>query len=95
MLQKCIGVVNVDLLLQMEVPRKLPAQKRATVKPIKPETVIVISLDTKEEVKEKNSLRRKVAVEDSFIKTGRCTCVIVKETSPDGFSGGTFYSLYT
>ncbi|KAK8584688.1 hypothetical protein V6N13_138640 [Hibiscus sabdariffa] len=26
---------------------------------------------------------------------GRCTCVIVKETSPDGFHGGTLYSLYT
>nr|GLL37111.1 cell division control protein 2 homolog D [Ipomoea trifida] len=26
---------------------------------------------------------------------GRCTCVIVKETSPDGFNGGTLYSLYT
>nr|GMD61198.1 phospholipase D delta-like [Ipomoea batatas] len=25
----------------------------------------------------------------------RCTCVIVKETSPDGFNGGTLYSLYT
>nr|GMC88844.1 disrupted meiotic cDNA 1 protein [Ipomoea batatas] len=92
---KCIGAVNVDLLLQMEVPRKPPAQKRATVKPIKPEAVIVISPDTKEEVKEKNSLRRKAAAEDSFSKQGRCTCVIVKETSPDGFNGGTLYSLYT
>ncbi|KAM6571196.1 hypothetical protein CsatA_015276 [Cannabis sativa] len=26
---------------------------------------------------------------------GRCTCVIVKEASPDGFHGGTLYSLYT
>ncbi|GMI81972.1 tubby like protein 8 [Hibiscus trionum] len=26
---------------------------------------------------------------------GRCTCVIVKEPSPDGFHGGTLYSLYT
>ncbi|KAI3890267.1 hypothetical protein MKW92_017444 [Papaver armeniacum] len=27
---------------------------------------------------------------------GRCTCVIVKETAPlEGFSGGSFYSLYT
>nr|GMD46671.1 disrupted meiotic cDNA 1 [Ipomoea batatas] len=93
--KKRIGAVNVDLLLQMEVPRKPPAQKRGTVKPIKPEAVIVISPDTKEEVKEKNSLRRKTAAEDSFSKQGRCTCVIVKETSPDGFNGGTLYSLYT
>ncbi|KAE8656916.1 Tubby-like protein 8 [Hibiscus syriacus] len=26
---------------------------------------------------------------------GRCACVIVKEPSPDGFHGGTLYSLYT
>ncbi|EOY26154.1 hypothetical protein QUC31_011952 [Theobroma cacao] len=26
---------------------------------------------------------------------GRCTCVIVKESSPEGFAGGTLYSLYT
>ncbi|TYI81023.1 hypothetical protein E1A91_D05G125800v1 [Gossypium mustelinum] len=26
---------------------------------------------------------------------GRCTCVIVKEPLPDGFHGGTLYSLYT
>ncbi|KAG9152422.1 hypothetical protein Leryth_015826 [Lithospermum erythrorhizon] len=26
---------------------------------------------------------------------GRCTCVIVKESSPDGLDGGTLYSLYT
>lgn len=26
---------------------------------------------------------------------GRCTCVIVKEKSPDGLHGGAFYSLYT
>nr|GMD90682.1 G2/mitotic-specific cyclin S13-7-like isoform X1 [Ipomoea batatas] len=38
----------MELLLQMEVPRK-PPQKRANVKPIKPEAVIVISPDTKEE----------------------------------------------
>nr|GMD50096.1 disrupted meiotic cDNA 1 protein [Ipomoea batatas] len=71
--KKCIGAVNVDLLLQMEVPRKPPAQKRATVKPIKPEAVI-------------GPLPADI---------GRCTCVIVKETSPDGFNGGTLYSLYT
>ncbi|XP_031111421.1 tubby-like protein 4 [Ipomoea triloba] len=29
------------------------------------------------------------------VDIGRCTCVIVKETSPDGFNGGTLYSLYT
>nr|GMD85570.1 G2/mitotic-specific cyclin S13-7-like isoform X1 [Ipomoea batatas] len=52
----------MELLLQMEVPRK-PPQKRANVKPIKPEAVIVISPDTKEEVKEKNSLRRKAAAQ--------------------------------
>lgn len=26
---------------------------------------------------------------------GRCTCVIVKEASPEGLDGGTLYSLYT
>nr|GMD00361.1 G2/mitotic-specific cyclin S13-7-like isoform X1 [Ipomoea batatas] len=51
----------MELLLQMEVPRKPPPQKRATVKPIKPEAVKPI--DTKEEVKEKNSLHRKAAAE--------------------------------
>nr|GMD63938.1 phospholipase D delta [Ipomoea batatas] len=30
-----------------------------------------------------------------LVDIGRCTCVIVKETSPDGFNGGTLYSLYT
>nr|GLL47250.1 putative SWI/SNF-related matrix-associated actin-dependent regulator of chromatin subfamily A member 3-like 3 [Ipomoea trifida] len=63
----------MELLLQMEVPRKPPSQKRATVKPIKPEAVIVISPDTKEEVKEKNSLRRKAAAEDSSRKTYTAT----------------------
>jgi len=63
----------MELLLQMEVPRKPPPQKRATVKPIKPEAVIVISPDTKEEVKEKNSLRRKAAAEDSSRKTYTAT----------------------
>lgn len=29
------------------------------------------------------------------IDIGRCTCVIVKEATPQGLSGGTFYSLYT
>ncbi|XWS16571.1 hypothetical protein CRYUN_Cryun34aG0100100 [Craigia yunnanensis] len=29
------------------------------------------------------------------VDIGRCTCVIVKEPSPDGFNGGTLYSLYT
>ncbi|CAH9075782.1 unnamed protein product [Cuscuta epithymum] len=29
------------------------------------------------------------------VDIGRCTCVIVKESSPDGFSGGSLYSLYT
>nr|GMD83114.1 G2/mitotic-specific cyclin S13-7-like isoform X1 [Ipomoea batatas] len=57
----------------MEVPRKPPPQKKATVKPIKPEAVIVISPDTKEEVKEKNSLRRKAAAEDSSRKTYTAT----------------------
>nr|GLL47603.1 protein RST1 isoform X4 [Ipomoea trifida] len=33
-----------------KVPRKPPSQKRATMKPIKPEAVIVISPDTKEEI---------------------------------------------
>nr|GMD92504.1 putative SWI/SNF-related matrix-associated actin-dependent regulator of chromatin subfamily A member 3-like 3 [Ipomoea batatas] len=63
----------MELLLQMEVPRKPPPQKRATVKPIKPEAVIVISPDIKEEVKEKNSLRRKAAAEDSSRKTYTAT----------------------
>nr|GMD83152.1 Ribonucleoside-diphosphate reductase large subunit [Ipomoea batatas] len=63
----------MELLLQMEVPRKPPPQKKATVKPIKPEAVIVISPDTKEEVKEKNSLRRKAAAEDSSRKTYTAT----------------------
>ncbi|XP_031091111.1 G2/mitotic-specific cyclin-1-like [Ipomoea triloba] len=63
----------MELLLQMEVPRKPPSQKRATVKPIKPEAVVVISPDTKEEVKEKNSLRRKAAAEDSSRKTYTAT----------------------
>nr|GLL47322.1 uncharacterized protein LOC109176388 [Ipomoea trifida] len=63
----------MELLLQMEVPRMPPPQKRATVKPIKPEAVIVINPDTKEEVKEKNSLRRKVAAEDSSRKTYTAT----------------------
>nr|GLL47320.1 uncharacterized protein LOC109176388 [Ipomoea trifida] len=63
----------MELLLQMELPRKPPSQKRATVKPIKPEAVIVISPDTKEEVKEKNSLRRKAAAEDSSRKTYTAT----------------------
>nr|GLL47490.1 protein RST1 isoform X1 [Ipomoea trifida] len=39
----------MELLLQMEVLRKPPSQKRATMKPIKPEVVIVISHDTEEE----------------------------------------------
>nr|GME12261.1 G2/mitotic-specific cyclin S13-7-like isoform X1 [Ipomoea batatas] len=63
----------MELLLQMEVPRQPPSQKRATVKPIKPEAVIVISPDTKEEVKEKNSLRRKAAAEDSSRNTYTAT----------------------
>nr|GMD91029.1 protein translocase subunit SECA2, chloroplastic isoform X2 [Ipomoea batatas] len=63
----------MELLLQMEVPRKPPSQKRATMKPIKPEAVIVISPDAKEEVKEKNSLRRKAAAEDSSRKTYTAT----------------------
>ncbi|KAL0318992.1 UNVERIFIED_CONTAM: Tubby-like protein 8 [Sesamum angustifolium] len=29
------------------------------------------------------------------VDVGRCTCIIVKETSPDGFDGGTLYTLYT
>ncbi|RAL50010.1 hypothetical protein DM860_016786 [Cuscuta australis] len=29
------------------------------------------------------------------VDIGRCTCVIVKESSPDGFCGGSLYSLYT
>ena len=29
------------------------------------------------------------------VDVGRCTCVIVKEKSPDGLRGGAFYSLYT
>lgn len=29
------------------------------------------------------------------VDVGRCTCVIVKEKSPDGLHGGAFYSLYT
>ncbi|KAG8379583.1 hypothetical protein BUALT_Bualt07G0104000 [Buddleja alternifolia] len=29
------------------------------------------------------------------LDVGRCTCIIVKETSPDGFDGGTLYTLYT
>ncbi|XP_019181369.1 PREDICTED: uncharacterized protein LOC109176388 [Ipomoea nil] len=62
----------MELLLQMEVPRKPPSQKRASVKPIKPEAVIVISPDTKEEAKEKNSLCRKAAAEDSSRKTYEC-----------------------
>nr|GMC88477.1 G2/mitotic-specific cyclin S13-7-like isoform X1 [Ipomoea batatas] len=45
----------MELLLQMEVPRKPPSQKRATVKPIKPEAVIVISLDTKEKVRKRTA----------------------------------------
>nr|GLL47481.1 bidirectional sugar transporter SWEET1-like [Ipomoea trifida] len=63
----------MELLLQMEVPRKPPSQERATMKPIKPEAVIVISHDTEEEVKEKNSLRRKAAAEDSSRKTYTAT----------------------
>ncbi|XP_012856843.1 PREDICTED: tubby-like protein 8 [Erythranthe guttata] len=29
------------------------------------------------------------------LDVGRCTCIIVKESSPDGFDGGTLYTLYT
>ncbi|XP_057457970.1 tubby-like protein 8 [Lotus japonicus] len=29
------------------------------------------------------------------VDIGRCTCVIVKEATPQGLSGGTFFSLYT
>ncbi|XP_073056339.1 tubby-like protein 8 [Primulina eburnea] len=29
------------------------------------------------------------------VDVGRCTCIIVKERSPDGFDGGTLYTLYT
>ncbi|KAK4269467.1 hypothetical protein QN277_022621 [Acacia crassicarpa] len=29
------------------------------------------------------------------VDVGRCTCVIVKEASPEGLSGGTLFSLYT
>ncbi|GFP93157.1 tubby-like protein 8 [Phtheirospermum japonicum] len=29
------------------------------------------------------------------LDVGRCTCIIVKESSPDGFNGGTLYTLYT
>lgn len=29
------------------------------------------------------------------VDIGRCTCVIVKEASPEGLAGGTLYSLYT
>lgn len=29
------------------------------------------------------------------VDIGRCTCVIVKEASPEGLNGGTLYSLYT
>ncbi|PSR95994.1 Tubby-like protein [Actinidia chinensis var. chinensis] len=29
------------------------------------------------------------------VDIGRCTCVIVKEASPEGLDGGTIYSLYT
>ncbi|KAK4485828.1 hypothetical protein RD792_008475 [Penstemon davidsonii] len=29
------------------------------------------------------------------VDVGRCTCIIVKESSPDGFDGGTLYTLYT
>ncbi|KAF7843173.1 tubby-like protein 8 [Senna tora] len=29
------------------------------------------------------------------VDIGRCTCVIVKETKPEGLSGGTVFSLYT
>ncbi|KAK4395481.1 Tubby-like protein 8 [Sesamum angolense] len=29
------------------------------------------------------------------VDVGRCTCIIVKEPSPDGFDGGTLYTLYT
>lgn len=29
------------------------------------------------------------------IDIGRCTCVIVKEASPESRDGGSFYSLYT
>nr|GMD00145.1 putative proline-rich receptor-like protein kinase PERK6 [Ipomoea batatas] len=61
------------LMQQLTRTRKPPSQKRATVKPIKPEAVIVISPDTKEEVKEKNSLRRKAAAEDSSRKTYTAT----------------------
>nr|GLL24388.1 cationic peroxidase 1-like [Ipomoea trifida] len=45
----------MELLLQMEVPRKPPSQKRATVKPIKHEAVIVISPDTKEKVRKRTA----------------------------------------
>nr|GMC85906.1 G2/mitotic-specific cyclin S13-7-like isoform X1 [Ipomoea batatas] len=45
----------LQLLLQMEVPRKPPSQKRATVKPIKPEAVIVISPDTKVKVRKRTA----------------------------------------
>ncbi|XP_031128271.1 G2/mitotic-specific cyclin-1-like [Ipomoea triloba] len=49
----------------MEVPRKSSSQKRATVKPIKPEP--------KEKVKEKNNLRRRAAAEGSSRKTYTAT----------------------
>lgn len=29
------------------------------------------------------------------VDVGRCTCIIVKESSPDGFDEGTLYTLYT
>ncbi|XP_051147899.1 tubby-like protein 8 [Andrographis paniculata] len=29
------------------------------------------------------------------VDVGRCTCIIVKESSPNGFDGGTLYTLYT
>ncbi|KAL8456845.1 hypothetical protein ACS0TY_034907 [Phlomoides rotata] len=29
------------------------------------------------------------------VDVGRCTCIIVKESSPDGFNGGSLYTLYT
>ncbi|XP_073135944.1 tubby-like protein 8 [Henckelia pumila] len=29
------------------------------------------------------------------VDVGRCTCIIVKERSPDGFDGGSLYTLYT
>nr|GLL45738.1 G-type lectin S-receptor-like serine/threonine-protein kinase At1g61370 [Ipomoea trifida] len=44
-----------QLLLQIEVPRKPPSQKRDTGKPIKPEAVIVISPDTKEKVRKRTA----------------------------------------